>query len=184
MKIDETFVFLQVCFGEPVDGTRPPFRRVNIETSTEYPIGRRGLLLANCWKSLAVKNTSGMLMMDGDIVIDPCDLDGMFQVMKRWSDDVITAPVRIWPVSTQRPTWSWGHRHSYDNYKHWQENVSDPDMFSLSFTYIPRRLIEASMPDLKDWVYPHVDVGFGEVAKKEGIPVHVADNCWPKHCNY
>ena len=161
----------------------------------EHPAGRKGLLLARIWQTLATPRSDGMLILDGDCVIDPADYAAMIAEACTGPEAVWTAPVRLWPRSTGFRYWVWGHREllagrdplpsGEETRRIWQADISDPDMFTFCFTYLPRVLVEACIKaGMAGWVYPHVDEGTWRTALEEDIPVRVARRgCAPKHTN-
>lgn len=147
-----------------------------------WPFGRKGYALAAAWSQLSDDDMKGMLILDGDVAVDPQDRRVMLGAIHVQPDIVHVAPARIWPVSTKRADWVWAH---------WADSPSqdvqfdDIETFTLCYTYLPRKLIEASLRDgLPFWTYPGVDANFCRVAEKEKIPVNVVLGCQPKHLNY
>lgn len=146
-----------------------------------YPFGRKGLALLSGWKQLADPGTDGMLLLDGDVVIDPFDLDMMNGAIHELPGVVHTAPVRVWPVSTKFGDWTWGH---------WRDGPSQeidltPRWFSFCFTYLPRALITGcEKAGLAKWAYPRVDSAVSKNAQQLGIAVNVVTEATPKHLNF
>lgn len=159
------------------------FRDIYINPSADYPFGRKGLALMTAWECMGEPNNEmGMLILDGDVAIDPLDNHGMLQHI--WSDpfSVWVAPARIWPISHLGDSWTWGHGRDK---KFTQEDIDDPDMFSFCFTYLPRELIELmKQAGADDWEYPNVDHSTWLLASANGIRVKVARECSPKHMHY
>lgn len=145
------------------------------------PFGRKGLVLSHAWRQLAGPKMSGMLILDGDVAIDPGDYSAMLQSVHEAPHLIHVAPVKIWPVSTKRAGWIWAH---------WRDEPGQrlelaPRWFSFGFTYIPRELIvQADRIGLRKWAYPGVDKQMSEVAQCYGIHARVVTGCWPKHMNY
>lgn len=156
------------------------FRPVYVEPETEYPGGRKGAALAGAWRQFG-RTADGMLILDGDVVIDPIICTPMFNAIHSDPQQVWTAPVRIWPVSTNRPTWVWGH---------WEEEASQeldmyPKYFSFNFTYLPKKLLEGCIKGgMKNWVYPRVDACVSAEARKLGIKAQMVEDCWPVHLHF
>lgn len=144
-----------------------------------YPFGRKGLQMAGAWRQLAGDDTPGMLILDGDVAVDPFDVAVMLLAIDADPCSVLTAPARIWPVSTGAPHWVWGHGRG----EFTQEDVDDPDRFSFCFTYLPAVLI-GKCTGLPEWEFPHVDREVARVARENGIPIRVVDGCSPKHVNF
>jgi hypothetical protein len=122
-----------------------------------------------------------MLILDGDVVVDPLDIGAMFSAIHSDPESVWTAPVRIWPVSTHRQDWVWAH---------WDESASqvndeNPRWFSFCFTYLPGELLNAAIKKgMKGWTWPRVDSTLSKAAQQRGIKVRVVENCWPKHMHW
>jgi len=161
-----------------------PFYTVHIEPSAEYPFGQKGKSLAAAWKQLDARRIAdGMLIIDGDVAIEPIDLENMHHAIHHHDKMVVIAPARIYPKSTKRKTWTWAH---------WSEKgpsqtieTEDIFFFSFNFTYLPKKLIDQALKDgLETWTYPGVDERVSESARKAGIPVYVAENVHPKHLNF
>jgi hypothetical protein len=158
------------------------YHRLRVDPEPGYPFGRKGLQLAAAWRHLAEPHFDGMLVIDGDVMIDPADHAAMMAAIDARPALVHTAPVRIWPASTKRPGWVWSH---------WAEAASqDIDRrgvrwFSFCYTYLPRALLEACQAaGLEQWQYPGVDMKVSRQAAAAGIPVNVVPGCWPKHLHW
>lgn len=182
--------------GEPGAPAPPKFRTFDVMPEPQYPAGRKGLLLARIWESLATPRTDGMLILDGDCAIDPLDYAAMITEACTEPDAVWTAPARLWPASTGYRYWVWGHRElladrdplpsDEETRKTWQADIDDPDMFTFNFTYLPRRLMNAcTEAGMDQWVYPHVDENTWRTALEQDIPARVVRRgCSPKHTHY
>jgi hypothetical protein len=89
--------------------------------------------------------------------------------------------VKVWPVSHLGQNWVYGHGRGLFT----QEDIDDPNMFSFSFTYLPRTLIQGMIDaGAEDWYYPVVDLSTWELAKRLGVKVRVARDCQPKHMHW
>jgi hypothetical protein len=179
--------------GEVTGQTMLPFRKADVMPENGYPVGRKGLVLHSAWRQLSKATSDGMLIQDGDVIIDPVDLTAMLTHVATDVDAVWTAPVRLWPKSTHLPSWVWGHRRALpegtsadETMKAWQTDIDDPVWFTFNFTFLPARLVEGCVKaGLKNWIYPHVDQHVHETAAKLGIPVRVVrGGCGPRHLNY
>jgi hypothetical protein len=156
---------------------------LHVQPEPEHPFGRRGLALAGAWGQLGNRDCCGMLVMDGDVEIDPLDLGAMGDAIAEYPRDVLVGPVRLWPASTQRESWVWGHWRSPTGPT--QEMTMRPNRFSFGFTYLPRRLLEAAVRDgLAGWAFPTVDVEMSDCAKRHRVPARVVEGCHPKHMHY
>ena len=167
----------------------PPFRvpagrvrmlDLHVTPEPSYPFGRKGLVLASAWEQLG-RNADGMLILDGDVVIDPQDFIEMHGAIMAEPAAVHVAPARIWPVSTGAASWSWGHWKDQRG----QEWTEEPDYFAFNFTYLPAALMTACVKaNMRSWRFPNVDMNVSRTAKKAGIPARVVKNCAPKHMHY
>jgi len=156
---------------------------LNIIPTVEYPFGEKGKTLAGAWKQLDHDNTmDGMLILDGDVAIEPVDLANMFAAIHGHDKMVVVAPARIWPTSTKRKEWSWAHWTKQPSQVMETENVR---WFSFNFTYLPKKVIEQALNDgLRTWMYPRVDKRVADSAFKAGVPVYVAQNVSTKHLHF
>jgi hypothetical protein len=145
------------------------------------PFGRKGFVLSNAWRQLASRQAAGMLILDGDVMVDPGDYSAMLRSVHEAPHIVHVAPVKIWPVSTKRESWIWAH---------WRTEPGmalelAPRWFSFGFTYLPRMLlVQADRAGFRRWAYPGVDMRMSETAQRCGIHARVVTGCWPKHMNY
>lgn len=159
----------------------PDFHELHIGPEPGFPAGRKGLALAGAWRQLSGSTTDGLLLLDGDVAADVLDLAAMRAAIHSQPGVVHTAPVRLWPKSTNRDGWIWGH---------WGDGpsqVSDPRpwRFSFCFTYVPRAVIEQAVADgLDGWAFPWVDREMSCAARAAGVPVHVVPGCTPKHLHF
>lgn len=159
------------------------FHDLHVNPTLEYPFGQKGMVLANAWKQLNVDNVmDGMLILDGDVAIEPIDLANMLHAIHHHDKMVVTAPARIWPRSTKRKEWSWAHWSKGPSQVMETENIR---WFSFNFTYIPKLVIEQAVKDgLMTWAYPRCDNKVSTAAFNAKVPVFVAQNVLPKHMNY
>lgn len=176
-----------VCVRMNWNGTAIPlpaarhFYDMHVGPVPDYPFGRKGLVISSAWRQLSARHHAGLLILDGDVAIDPADYGAMLAAVHEAPQLVHVAPVRIWPVSTKREAWTWAH---------WTEAPSQrlelrPRYFSFCFTYLPRMLlVQADRDGLKRWTYPGVDMRMSETAQRNGIGARVVTGCWPKHMNY
>jgi hypothetical protein len=158
------------------------FRDLHVNPEPDFPFGRKGLVFASAWDQLGLPGEAiGMLILDGDVAIDPHDNRMMHECIYLEPECVWVAPCKLWPVSHLGPNWVWGHGKE----RFTQEDVDDPDMFSFSFTYLPAALMNGMMEnDLVDLCYPVVDMSTWELARKMGLTVKVARECAPKHLHW
>lgn len=165
----------------PMAGTRIHTLNVGPEGAT-HPFGRKGLALQQAWQHLSVAAQTGLLILDGDVVIDPWDVVQMLAAIELEPEAVHVAPAKNWPASTGLPTWVWAH---YKNFEASHELITDPDFFSFNFTYLPRALVEASIKaGLRGWVFPRVDAQVSKIARQQGFKIRVVEDCQPKHMHF
>jgi len=148
----------------------------------DYPFGRRGKAMAGAWEQLSTTDTRGMLVQDGDVLIDPHDFMMMLSAIVTEPGAVHVAPVKIWPASkAELPGWQWAHWKGHGS----QEIEYEPDFFCFNFTYIPRALIERCIRDgLKTWRFPGVDTRVARACRAANIPIRVVKDCAPKHMHF
>jgi hypothetical protein len=157
------------------------FYTLHIEPDAAHPFGRKGAALAAAWSKLATEGTTGMVILDGDVAVDPYDLAAMYAAVNTDPAAVHVAPVRLWPVSTKMRAWIWGHGKTRFS----QEDPPEVDMFGFSFTYLPALLVRSMIRHgLAGWEYPHVDEKARGRARALGLAVNVVRDATPKHLNY
>jgi hypothetical protein len=158
------------------------FHTLHIIPTPEHPFGEKGKALAGAWKQLGYAKVDGMLILDGDVVIEPGDMENMLAAIHGHDKMVVTAPARIWPKSTKRKSWVWAHWSTEASQVMETKNIR---WFTFNFTYLPKKVIEQALKDgLADWTFPSVDKRMSEAAVRAGVPVHVAENVSPKHLNF
>jgi hypothetical protein len=181
------FVFCRVNW----DRTAPPFHMpgavrwfdLHVGPEPGHPFGRRGAAIAGAWRQLGNRGDAGMLLLDGDVAIDPLDLAAMGDAIPQTPRMVLVGPVRLWPASTMRPDWVWGHWKAGPGPG--QEMVTRPDRFGFGFTYLPRALIERAIrAGLEEWTFPNVDMKMADAARAGRIRARVVEGCHPKHLHY
>jgi len=161
------------------------FKHVNIYPTNEFPFGRKGYTLTRLWETAKESHTQGMLILDGDVAIDPIDFDVMYRAMRSAPTAIHIGPARIWPVSTGYSTSVWAHRKFGTSFAEWQEFRTEVDTASFCFTYLPATLINGCISNgMENWTYPNVDKTVFEHARKMEIRFHVVDGCMPKHMHY
>jgi len=153
-----------------------------------HPHGRRGLAVGSAWKRLTTApahDAAGLLMMDGDVVIDPVDYQEMQESIASRPVWVWVAPIRLWPASTGLDDWVWGHWPGGPQNRSQRLQYDDIAWWGLGMTYLPRRLIARCLRDgLRNWEYPNVDSCINQRAQALGLDVGVVATCEPKHLNY
>jgi len=157
------------------------YYRLAVDPSDAYPQGRKGLVLERAWCNLSGPDTAGMLILDGDVAIDPFDQSAMLAAIHVEPGIVWTAPARIWPVSTRAAGWHWAHWTLEPS----QDLEQYAPFFSFCYTYLPRALIEqCRRRGLAKWEYPTVDARVSEVARQMRIMALAVSGIEVKHLNY
>lgn len=178
-------VFVRVVWDRQAIPLRLPGVRMfdlHIGPEPGAPYGRKGAALAGAWRQLGTRQCSGMLIMDADVAVDPLDVSVMLQAIGNEPGVVWTAPIRLWPESTQRASWVWGH---WDDKGPTQGECDKPTFFSFGLTYLPRKAIARAVRDgLERWTFPGVDGRVSKAAAAAGIPVKVLWSCQPKHLHF
>lgn len=176
-----------------VGSVNAPFHDICVFPEPEHPKGRKGMTIYSAWRDMHGPDDAGLLILDGDVAIEPTDLNAMVQHVASDREAVWTAPVKLWPKSTHLPSWVWGHRrqppdgiNQQDLMQFWQTDIPDPDWFTFCFTYLPRSLVEAAYDaGIDTWKYPNVDKNMHELAKKLDYKVKVVrGDCHPRHINF
>lgn len=158
------------------------WQRIPVFPEPGWPAGRKGLQLAGAWRQFSTRRTDGMLLLDGDVVIDPLDLFHMKREIQEQPRLIHTAPAKIWPVGSPYDQWVWAHWAQHPSQEIDWDGVK---WFSFCFTYLPRRLIESAVKaGLETWTYPVVDSKLSRHARALKIPVNVVAECWPKHAHF
>jgi hypothetical protein len=159
------------------------FHMLHIGPEVEYPFGRKGLAITRAWQAMYDSpDIVGLIILDGDVVIDPLDQAAMHEAINNDPDIVHVAPAKLWPVSTKViDNWVWGHGKGEFS----QSFVNDPDIFSFCYTYLPKELVIASISaGMPKWTYPTVDKNVSLIARKMGLKVNVVMSASPKHIHY
>jgi len=154
---------------------------IHVGPEPAHPFGRKGLALASAWEQLRTPSSIGMLILDGDVVIDPHDLLMMFRAVTAEPDAVHAAPARLWPKSTMRAAWVW----SVFDGTPTQELPEHPTNTSFCCTFLPKRLIDRCIRyGLKKQRFPGVDTFVSAQAVSAGIPIRIVRDAAPKHLHY
>lgn len=182
------FMFLRVIWDAhhirfPLRIIGANIKELHVVPETAHPFGRKGLALAGAWKQVSEPDMRGMLLLDGDVVIDPYDYFMMRVAIEADPDAVHIAPVKLWPASNNALNgWAWGHCLN-GNFS--QELEMHPDFFAFNFTYIPRKVIETAAADgLRNWAFPEVDRNMSRSARKAKVRMSVVTGASPKHMHY
>lgn len=158
------------------------FMECDVYPEPGWPQGRKGLMLAGAWEGYGrSQKADGMIIRDKDVAIDPHMIMCMSGAVHAEPDAVHTAPVKIWPGSTGRTTWTWAHWRDHPS----QHIDRDPRWFSFNFTYLPGQLLgKAIARGLREWTYPSVDASMSKLAAEMRIPVRVVEGCYPVHVHW
>lgn len=157
------------------------FKDLHIQPSARYPVGQKGMALAHYWNTMQLHRTyHGILILDGDVAIDPGDLSAMLTAIEEAPLSVLTTPMRVW----------------YDGREYWSHRGRDGELhngpiqgpihyFSFGFTYIPRELMTKAVNEgLALQVYPYVDEWLSKYAVKWNFAIELITGCYPKHMHF
>lgn len=170
--------------GNRVQGITPD-HIIRAIPEPDWPTGRAAAGRAEVWRQLAAEGAAGVLWLDPDIAADPDDLDRLSASIGTAPADVHTATVKLWPASTGRATWMFGHRVS--------EVVSDiegqawhqrPLFWTTSMVWTPARLLDLALPEMPDRPWHGFDVWLNRLASSHDIPAWAAFGCRPKHLHF
>jgi hypothetical protein len=182
------FLFVRVIWDAHV--IKVPFRMYGVNVKElhlgldpNHPFGRKGLALEQAWQQLAPPNCRGMLILDGDTLIDPQDYALMCEAIEQAPDAVHVAPARIWPSSKpELRGWSWAHWSKHPTQELETEGI---EFFSFNFTYLPAGLMQDAIKGgLSTWKFPLVDSRMARTARLKRYPVHVVAGARAMHLNY
>lgn len=177
-----SYVGIRVVWNHSAIPLNLPFKDVHVFPEPGYPAGRKGLQLAGAWQQLASKHDDGLVLVDGDCVVDPHDIQMMSAAIHEQPAIVHTARAKLWPRSTKLDDWVWAHHNGLRGQD--LAPLTAPLFWTFCFTYLPRALIEGAVKaGLRDWCYPHVDTKMACTARQMKIPCHLV-NCEPKHLHY
>lgn len=141
--------------------------------------------MAAAWEEWRDRGATGVIWMDPDIVADPDDLAAMLTRVRYHADAVWISLHKLWPASTGRDTWVWGHgRWNGTMPAMSQDHTVMPGWFALGMTYTPALLLDKVVADLPCWVFGQIDMGLSKVAREIPVPMRVAERCRPKHLHY
>ena len=165
-------------FGMP--GTR--WFDLHLVPEPGYPYGRKGLALEGAWRQLGGAGKCGMLVLDGDVAIDPLDYAAMGEAIALEPEVIHVGPIRLWPASTMKESWTWGH---WCGDERGQDYCPEPDRWTFGFTYLPARLLElARAAGMRRWTFPDVDTRMAAVARQNSLVARPVAGCHPKHLHY
>lgn len=157
------------------------FKDIHLSPSPEFPTGRKGLALDSYWiqQQIRLNPAYGIFIIDGDVIVDPVDMEVMLDSIRSDPKIVHTAPVRLWLNTMRGPEWRWSHQNDNGLTQDW---IDHPRYFSFCCTFLPASLMDmAGHAGLRQRVYPYVDEFVSDVAAQVGIPVNVVADAAPKH---
>jgi len=97
--------WLQLVWRRPEVSLPPPIRPVLIPATTEHPRGWKGDVLRQAWQVYGGRYP-GVVVLDGDVAIEPDSVLAMDLAIRSAPEDVWTAPVRAW-ASPIRDHYAW-----------------------------------------------------------------------------
>ena len=182
------FLFLRVIWTPhhiqfPLRIAGANIKELHITPEPNHPFGRKGLALEKAWEQLAPPNCLGMLILDGDVVIDPQDFMLMSEAIGQDPGAVHVAPARIWPASKpELRGWSWAHWQGHPTQELCTEGI---EFFTFNLTYLPAALVNAAIKKgLRAKQFPGVDAFVSKTARELRTPIRVVLGATPKHMNY
>lgn len=138
--------------------------------------------MARAWRDYRDLGAPGVIWMDCDIAADPYDLDSMRSDIQHDETRVYVAPHKLWPGSTHRDSWVWGHGPMRDdNPRMAQAYCAKPEWFALGFTYTPARLLNIVLPDLPAWRFGQIDMSLSRLARENSIEISIVYGVHVKH---
>lgn len=141
--------------------------------------------MAQTWLTCSRQGAPGVIWMDPDIAADPDDHNAMLEAISYRDDTVWVAAHKLWPASTGRQEWVWGHGR-WDRtgpVMSQQFNVM-PGWFAMGMTYTPSTLLHHVVQDLMLWTFGAIDMSLSHAARQLGVPIRVARKARPKHLHY
>ena len=158
---------------------------IRVTPEPDQPRGRKGVLMAEYWQVARAQGAAGVIWQDPDIVIDPGDRQAMLAAIGMRPADVHCSTHKLWPASTMRDDWVWGHGITDGIYHQLGQTWhARPDWWALGYTYTPGRLLDLAAPHMPAWVFGQVDSGLSAVAVQHGIPAWAIRQCQPKHLHF
>lgn len=116
---------------------------------------------------------------------DPGDLDAIRTAARTDPHAVHVAVHKLWPASTMRDDWVWGHG-IMDGITPVlsQKLQADAEWFALGLTYTPGGLLDLASPHMPAWVFGQVDSGLSAVARQHHIHGYCVPGATPKHLHF
>jgi hypothetical protein len=141
--------------------------------------------MAEHWRRIRGQGYAGVIWQDPDIVADPDDLAAMLRHIEVWPGMVHVAVHKLWPASTMRDDWVYGHGvMDGDRPVLSQKLQGRAEWFALGFTYTPAQLLDLAIPHMPAWQFGQVDSGLAAVARQHRIPGRAVTAARPKHLHY
>lgn len=162
-----------------------PDHILRVTPESGAPRGRKATLMAEYWRKADSEGAPGVLWQDPDIVTDPDDIAAMQAAIASRPGVVHVALHKLWPASTMRPDWVWGHGR-------WQNGAPvmsqmlwhTADWFALGLTYTPAVLLDLAAPHMFQWQFGQVDSGLAAVARQHHIGAFPVGKAHPKHLHF
>jgi hypothetical protein len=141
--------------------------------------------MAEYWQAARAPDIAGIIWQDPDIVADPDDLDAMRAAIGTDPTLVRVGVHKLWPASTMRESWVWGHGKMDGNTPVMSQRMTlTAQWFALGLTYTPARLLDLAAPHMPAWVFGQVDSGLGAVARQHRIIGLAVPDARPKHLHF
>lgn len=170
--------------GHRIQSLRPD-RVLGVRPAVGRPKGYKGEAMADAWAACRPAGAAGILWMDPDIVADLGDLETMHECIAQIPEAVWVAPHKLWPASTGRQEWVWGHGPWAGTAPGMTQDLERrPGWFAMGFTFTPAELLDLAWADLRVWEYGMIDMGLSRYAREAGIPIKVAYGACPRHVHF
>lgn len=170
--------------GYRVSGIAPD-HILDVQPDAEFPQGRKGLLSAELWRALSARGEAGVLWLDPDIAADLDDLASMRAAVNLSPQDVHTATVKLWPASTGRASWMYGHRLTGTvSELEGQRWCQRPRYWTTSMVWTPSRLLDLALPGLPERPWQGFDLWLNELSLAHDITAWAVHDCRPKHLHF
>ena len=176
---------VQVAWNSQRIRSLPQAQPLYVAPEDGAPKGRKARRMAEWWKENRDSPIPGVIWMDPDIVADPGDVLAMDTAIRNHPEWVHVIPHKLWPASTGRAEWVWGHgRWTRNGPEMSQRNYEAAEWFSMGFTYTPRDLLDVAAPQMVAWDYGMCDMGLSRIAREQYINARSVYWAEVKHLHY
>lgn len=182
-------IWCQLVWKRPVVRLPDHIHPLMIRPETGYPHGNKGRVLRQAWRHYR-QVSPGIVFVDGDVGIDPWDIQAMNQAVRSNPNAVWTGMAWLWPMNPIQEPPHASHRTWVNNHAQWgatHANGRQIDYFTFNTTYIPNELFQRveTQKKWRDLVFPWADTRLSEIATESPrIPAYLVPKCQPKHLNW